>query len=304
MATGYLAVDSMRVNLSEDQYSTKAKFLAMLWKPIPGPDCYKLTIYLRVRLKQAFPGPLVKDYNGTPFWIRPWSGSEWSTFVNGAKAAAKMWNNQFWLKAPQGMKDYDMPRMQNYIRSSWRPYIACELDVDFSANQGDADMAIDVYNLQLSTINGTANAGTFRSDSLHWDSLDATPWLAGYVDETGAPVQQNCIAHEIGHAIGLKHIGVLTKSPTCQMAMNLKDMGLDKYDPNSKGGDASFYCYGIDRPSIGKNIMGGGNAFSEENARPWLWALALLRQKYGEPWQVLRGAGAGGETVVHVGLDR
>jgi hypothetical protein len=278
----YETVVAKEMNLSADTLSTQASFDAVLSKaPAPLEYMYKLTIKLRFRLQQSYPFPVITDASGNPFWIRPWSTTEWQTFVNGAKTQANLWNNRFWLKAPPGFGDYDIVHefSGNAPKTIFRPYIACELDVDFNADKANAHRTIDVYNLDLAKITGAQDSGTFRSDAIHYDSLDHIPYATPYVDSTGAQIMHYTIAHEIGHAIGQPHIGVMRKTPMCLLQMGLS--GLD--------GQNAAECYAGDQPSLGKNVMGGGGAFTEDNAISWRWALMFLR---GNPypyenWQVL-----------------
>jgi hypothetical protein len=273
----YVPVASKEINLSADRLSTNATFDAVLSKPTSGMDMYKLTIKLRISLQQAYQlPPVVMDGNDKPFWIKPWTGPEWHTFVNGVQGQANLWNNRFWLKPPSDFTDYDLEIMST--NSSFRPYIACELDVDFNADNADAHKTITVYNLDLAKITGNQDSNTFRSDTLHYDSLDATPWVTRYLDDAGNPVKHYTVAHEIGHAIGQPHIGVMRKTPLCQMSMNVG--GLD--------GQNASVCYANDLPDLGGNVMGGGGLFTVDNGISWKWAILMLSGKaVYQDWQVL-----------------
>jgi hypothetical protein len=277
----YVSVVGERMKLTADRLSTSASFRATLYRPDPVyAYMYKLTIKLGIRLRQAYPGPTVQDRNGTTFSLLPWTGPDWQTFVNGAKAQANMWNNRFWLKPPPGVDDYDFTHPK--FDHAFRPYIACELDVDLNADAADADRTIDVYNLDLSKITGDQDGGTFPSSAVLFDSLDTIPWVTGYRDQTGAPIMHYTIAHEIGHAIGQPHIGVMRRTPLCVTAMNLKDIGF------GKDGQNAVDCYAGDQPSLAGNVMGWGGAITEDNAISWLWAIRYLRGNRIEgSWQVL-----------------
>jgi hypothetical protein len=272
---GYIPVIAKEINLTADQISTDATFDAVLSRPVSGMSMYKLTLKLRIRLQQAYPSSVINDFNDTPFSLRPWTAPEWQTFVNGAKAQANLWNNQFWLKPPPSVTDYDFTVWGSDRR--FRPYIACELDVDFNADKADAHQVIEVYNLDLSQIPGTKDSGTFRSDSLHYDSLDTVPWVTTYRDKNGAQVMHYTIAHEIGHSIGQPHIGVMRKTPLCKLAMHFGGDDGQNWDA----------CYGGDQPSLGMNVMGGGGTFTDDNAISWVWAMLWLRNNSPEYWQVL-----------------
>jgi hypothetical protein len=294
--TNYHTIKTQEINLSKDRLSTSATFDAVLLQPRPGPDMYKLRLDLRLRLQSAFPSETVKDHDGNEFLIRPWLASEWQTFMIGARAAANMWNNRFWLKPPAGVQDYNFMLRDQILPRRWRPYFICELYVDLNADRADAHRTIDVYNLDWSERAGAPDGNTFRSDSLHWDSLDGTPRMTGIVDDHGVPIQHNTIAHEIGHMIGQPHIGVMMKTPGCTAAMDI----------NGMEGQNQPICYNTTYPSsAGMNVMGMGSAFTEANAIPWQWAIGQLRGKsYYEHWQVLTTKpSTSGEEVPHVGAD-
>jgi hypothetical protein len=290
MATHYVQVAEKTIHFSRDRLTTGATFDVVLSKPDPSfqwndASMYKLTIKLRFCMQQAYPGPQVKEFgsNGATFDLKPWDATDWRIFLDSAKAQANLWNNQFWLKPPPNMTEYDLPvRFSGpEVLSYLRPYVECELEVDFNASKANAHYAIDVYNLDTSKITGNKDSGTFRSDSLHYDSLDGIPWRTKYRDDRGHPIMHYTIAHEIGHAIGQPHIGVLRQAPLCVAAMNVEDLG--------GGGDGqnAAACYADDIPDLGKNVMGGGGAWSADNARPWLYSMMFLRDNRPEYWQIL-----------------
>lgn len=298
MATKYSAMPVAGTEFDSNSRtggSVPARFDAFLYQPVDETAQLKLTIKLRIQLRQTPPRliPLQKDANGKAFWTKPWTGLDWQNFVGGATFQANLWNNRFWLIPPPSFNDFDRT-FATFPGQVWRPNIRCELEVDFNATN-DVHRSIDVANIDTRMLTGrTAGPGTFRSHALLYDSLDIVPWISPYGPTHSS--RHYVVAHEIGHAIGLGHIGALLKTPLCEYAQTLDDMGLDRIDPRTKGGRNSQYCYGHSQGSaVAGNIMGVGDQFTVENAAPWVWAMYGIRSRPWEQWKVVTtdpGAGS------------
>ena len=188
----------------QDGVATPGLFDAVFFKDSTGASSYTLTLQLRVYMDwyHAFP-PFYLDGNNRSFMVRAWTGPEKARFINDAMAQVKMWNNKFWLKVPA---TFDALNYVSIVdgRTYQPQYIKCELDVDFTARKEAAHQSLTVVNLERTVLSGSPNSGTFRSASLTWDSLDATPRITNLRDQTGAPypMQHHTIAHEIRAQVG------------------------------------------------------------------------------------------------------
>ena len=269
--------------------SVPARFDAFLYKPVSDYNQLKLSIKLRIKMlplpqRQI---PFVLDADDKPFMTSPWTDADWRRFIRGAASQADMWNNKFWLVPPETFTDFDLSIPSSFPNQAWRPNIRCALEVDFSASE-DTHRTIEVTNLNLGVLlPQNQNPGIFRSHALLYDSLDVAPWAFPYGPGPGQPARHFVIAHEIGHAIGLGHIGTILKTPLCQFAISANEAGIDS-DWLTNGGRNSFYCYGHGQGiAIVGNIMGAGDAFTVENARPWVWAMNFLRGRHYEMWRAV-----------------
>jgi len=269
-----------------------------------GCENHTLTLALKVFLNPVtgvIPGlPVfpVADYDKKVFLAKPWQAGEFRRFQQQFKQQALKWNDNFWLIPPAGFLQLDV----KVGGRNMRPNVYCHLYVDLVATKGEAHLAIDVVNLHpkfAGAFQGTPTAqmdsGDFRSDTGTYDSLDVKPRREQSTDDKGVihrRVNYLTVIHEIGHALGLDHIGVPHNDPMCRLAIMLEDSIPQALQSTLipallANGSNSRPCYGDFAPAVrGANVMGSGRLFDETNASPWQGRLALHTHTKAEDWKV------------------
>ena len=231
------------------------------------------------------------DAKGRSHLIKDWSGTDWAKFITEVKRQAMLWDRQFWLVPPDDFVHFDIiddARISGHRATAIRPNVQCELNFEVAMAQGYAHRSIDVANL--------LGPGAFTSHETLYDSEDVSPVQHSGPDWNGVMVnaQQPAIAHEVGHALGLPHIGVSRQRGQCDLAVVLsQNFHRESIPALYKDGTNSSACYGT-RSNAGdiNNIMGMGSAFGVENARPWLDRLPLhLNLPASEFFRVVAGLG-------------
>ena len=196
--------------------------------------------------------------------VKDWKGNEWSGFVNKFSSQANMWNCKFWLIPPD---DFTLFEFKN-CGISYRPNVRCEFKVKIIGSSAGAHTTIEVANVANPT-------GSFRSHSQLY-SVEDVGAPASYVVQDSAfnkhTHSQFTVAHEIGHALGLPHIGVTRTHGHCSVAILFDQLVPDDYTPAIfKGGSNAQTCYGsFAGAGDASNIMGYGSTFAPDNASPWL----------------------------------
>lgn len=205
-----------------------AKFDSYFGKNSHPTQNHALKFFLRINLKQLN-SKVAIDSKKRSFPAKNWNSDEWLKFTSQFERQSRLWNNRFWLIPP---KYFTLLDVKNGGRAM-RPNVQCFLFTEVTNNAASSHRTIDVVNLDVDAIkaNGRKNpgSGTFRSNAHHMDSLDINPRNTRYEDDKGVEhtiKNYYTVAHEVGHAIGLKHIGVLKSRPQCTFAISLKKMAL------------------------------------------------------------------------------
>jgi hypothetical protein len=215
---------------------------------VNGTTNAELTIYLKVWFEPV-PSNVgkVKDCDGNEFAVRDWTPAmdfpDWCRRVTAA--ANKTWDNKLILSLPErydGM-DWQGPG------GTWRPQVRCR----FVFLIGDSKY----YHCRVGVVVTEPHPQglEFRSHSRLWEHVIAYEMESSSMFSPHGRITQVSAAHEVGHLLGIPHIGKLTTVKNCTAFTNGNDLA----------------CYGKDEPnpSLANNIMGLGMQVTEFNGRPW-----------------------------------
>lgn len=216
---------------------------------VNGTTNAELTLTLRVFFVRVPGGRTIRDANNTEYHTRDWSTRAWTNYIQRyEREGQRYWHGKFWLASPAAATDLHWPRTPR--SATHRANVWCRFNLQIAGSRARGHKTIRLARLVVPA-GRTFGAGTFRSHEELYDDFDLGEGV--YVRD-GVTYRQRTFIHEIGHALGLPHVGTSTMAaePTCTAA-----------DPNA---DA---CYGV-LPANRENVMGFGMTLTTREARPWL----------------------------------
>jgi hypothetical protein len=253
---------------------------------VTGGSNATLTIYLRLHLvkRNSKDAPAPKTRDGRDIELVDWDDTtdQFGAFKRGAKTAAEaFWNNaKFCLVPPADYRGLDWPPSNPTVR----PNIDCHFEIVWAGGPLDAHAVIECFRPKI--------AGSFRSNAGgsydgagqgQWSSFDLEaktsdariPMAATCEQDVGDPLArggqvhqsyrcdkwpaQEAVCHEVGHLLGLDHVGQFFKMPGCMNAIQA--------DPAN--GSGSMSCYEGPTGDDTENIMGAGLKVALWNILPW-----------------------------------
>jgi hypothetical protein len=170
-----------------------------------------MTLFIRVHFKKIDPpqlpagakqllGPMrlrgyYSDHDGRPFRIQAWARHEFEHFTRVLLASAqRFWSGVFWLQTPIDYHGLDWPE----AKPTHRCNIYCKLRLAQAFSEDNAHYTVALVRISHD------QGGYFRSDAALMSSWALRSWNLVFPKST---TKFWTHYHEVGHLIGLGHIG-------------------------------------------------------------------------------------------------
>ena len=182
----------------------------------------------------------------------PWPAGQWDKMTTRfANDAERFWSGKFWLVPKMAYPELQVTSgKQKYQCNAY-----CRLLIYVKDSAADSHKVITLYNIKRRP------GAAFREDSATYiqSTMDEVQVLK---DRWGLVYKQRTVFHEVGHVLGLPHIGVTTgmkyKNAAGTSTMCVADDGA----PHDR-------CYEGPKSSDTNSVMGKGSGISAREARPW-----------------------------------
>ncbi|MEK9281777.1 MULTISPECIES: hypothetical protein [unclassified Bradyrhizobium] len=230
------------------------------WKIDHSTNAY-LTIFIRIFFAKIDPAGKTGTYGDADDTathpskksIQKWKPGEFEQYVrNLTSSAQRFWDGQFWLKTP---KTYDGLNYLAHGRPAYRCNVYCKLDLKAVSAAHDAHYTIAVVRAR--------DGVDFRSNSVLYSQND----IKSEQMIPHSTVKFWTHFHEVGHLIGLGHVGTGGK-------INVHN-------------DNSATAYGVTAAEM-RDVMGRGHARHNWHATPWQEAAEAFTGVKIADWKVFQ----------------
>ena len=258
----------------------------------------RLTITLRIGMCKIGPGTDMSDMAKWPrgatngivknlwdnTWVPciEWNDASYNQFCAQVKKEAEsFWSCSDTAWGNKGItlinisKTWDGLSVPMGIKATHQANVECDFHIEWTNSASDAHVLVYAARLPVGSRKicswmtpgrkGRPGKGFLSTNSL---TLESTGMCSAY---TGGICASNAVvAHEMGHALGLPHIGLMNADSTCSREVEggkidriLRALNIKGYDGNTEA------CYSGESPADTANIMGKGSAISIQNTDPW-----------------------------------